>query len=184
MFTDSEEKTNTHQDTSCWLKCPRNILNHVLVFHGFNFPLQIASTGFNKVEKHTWGRRVPQTSHTNIPSRFIHKPKAQSRLICQCWAKRVDPLEQPGAECLMVFDSVQMDSHTVQRRSFTSFSAADEMNNEWISALMGAGRGVELIGTGSAAVGELRRCKQVLCLPHTLTEGAAPPAVTFSWHPP
>ena len=83
----------------------------------------------------------------------------------------------------MVFDSVQMDSHTVQRRSFTSFSATDEMNNKWISALMGAGgvggkekkKKKELIETGSSGVGfELRRCKQVLCLRHALTEGPLP----------
>lgn len=36
----------------------------------------------------------------------------------------------PGSECLMLSDSVQMDSSTVQRRSFTSFSSTDEMNNK------------------------------------------------------
>ena len=60
----------------------------------------------------------------------IHEHNAPSRFICQRGAERVDPLERPGAECLMVFDSVQMDSHTVHRRSFTSFSATDEMNNK------------------------------------------------------
>lgn len=38
-----------------------------------------------------------------------------------------------GTECLIVSDSVQMDSHTVQRRSFTSFSATDEVNNKRVT---------------------------------------------------
>lgn len=43
--------------------------------------------------------------------------------------------DEPSARPLMPPDTVQMDSRTVQRRSFASFSAADEMNNEWISVL-------------------------------------------------
>lgn len=45
----------------------------------------------------------------------------------------------PSARPLMPPDTVQMDSRTVQRRSFASFSAADEMNNEWISVLTSDG---------------------------------------------
>lgn len=75
----------------------------------------------------------------------------------------------------MVSDSVQMDSHTVQRRSFTSFSATDEMNNKWITVLVGErqedGKN-KLIEIGSSAVGcELGRCKQVWRLRRALAEG-------------
>lgn len=88
------------------------------------------------------------------------------------------------AECLMVSDSVQMDSHTVQRRSFTSFGATDEMNNKWITAVMGAGgKKRQLIETRSSANGcVLRHYRQELSSPHAHWRGSLQ-LLHFSSHP-
>lgn len=68
----------------------------------------------------------PDRAATTSPSK-AHVPGGERRR------------DEPSTRPLMPPDTVQMDSCTVQRRSFASLSAADEMNNEWISALMGDG---------------------------------------------